>query len=63
MVKDNRQLLQRARRVGGHHYPVGAAPVTTRDRARHYGAQWPRFARSKRRYDPAGILTPGPGIF
>lgn len=63
MVKDNRRLLQRARRVGGYDYPVGATPVTRRDWEQHFGAQWPRFARAKRHYDPAGILTPGPGIF
>jgi cytokinin dehydrogenase len=63
MVKDNRRLLQRARRLGGQNYPVGAVPLTRRDWEQHFGAQWPRFARAKRRYDPAGILTPGHGIF
>jgi cytokinin dehydrogenase len=63
MVRDNRRLLQRARRVGGQDYPVGATPVTRGGWEQHFGAQWPRFARAKRRYDPAGILTPGHGIF
>jgi cytokinin dehydrogenase len=63
MIEDNRRLLQRARRVGGHNYPVGAAPVTSREWQHHFGEEWPRFVRAKRRYDPDAILTPGQGIF
>jgi hypothetical protein len=59
MVTDNHRLLQRVRRIGGHDYPVGATPATRRDWQQHFGAQWPRFARARRRYDPAEILTPG----
>ena len=29
----------------------------------HYFEQWPEFKRWKHRFDPDGILTPGPGIF
>jgi len=63
MIADNRRLLARARRVGGTLYPVGATPVSRRDWERHFGPVWPRLVRAKRRYDPAGILTPGQGIF
>jgi len=63
MVSDNRVLLARARRVGGIDYPVGAAPASQREWARHYGRAWPAFLRAKRRYDPQRILAPGQGIF
>ena len=63
MVRDNRTLLGRARRVGGLDYPVGATPVSRNEWARHYGRAWPAFVRAKRRYDPARILSPGQGIF
>jgi cytokinin dehydrogenase len=43
--------------------PVGAIPVTQPDWVQHFGASWPELARAKRRYDPAGILTPGQRIF
>ena len=63
MVRANRVALQRARRVGGVAYPVGATPVSRSEWARHYGRAWPGFVRAKRRYDPARILSPGQGIF
>jgi cytokinin dehydrogenase len=63
MVMDNRRLFEEARRVGGLAYPVGATPLRPSDWQRHFGDAWPSFALAKRRYDPAGILTPGQGIF
>ena len=41
--------------------PESLAPI--RDWIAHYGRAFPRFSNLKRRYDPQGILTPGPGIF
>lgn len=63
MLSANRVLLQRARRIGGLAYPVGATPVSRQEWARHYGRAWPGFLRAKRRYDPERILSPGQGIF
>jgi FAD/FMN-containing dehydrogenase len=63
MVEANRVLYQRVQAAGGTQYPVGTIPTTQADWREHYGAQWPLFAAAKRRYDPAGILAPGQGIF
>jgi len=59
----NRRLFDKARDTGGTRYPIGALDFTTADWHTHYGDHWEAFARSKQRYDPAGILTPGPGVF
>jgi FAD/FMN-containing dehydrogenase len=63
MVDDNRRLLVQARRIGGYLYPVGAVPVTGREWEQHYGDAWGELVGAKRRYDPAGILAPGQGVF
>jgi FAD/FMN-containing dehydrogenase len=63
-LADNRALYDRAVAVGGKRYPWDAIPDFTReDWARHFGDAWPSFRHAKRRYAPAGILGPGPGIF
>jgi FAD/FMN-containing dehydrogenase len=63
-LADNRGLYDRAVEVGAKRYPWDAIPNFTRqDWARHFGDAWPLLRGSKRRYDPAGILGPGPGIF
>ena len=63
MVQANRALYERVRAVGGTQYPVGTIPMTHEDWVRHYGPEWVTFAAAKRRYDPAGILAPGQGVF
>jgi cytokinin dehydrogenase len=63
MIRRNRVLFEKARRVGATRYPIGVVPFDHGDWVRQYGPQWLRFASAKRRYDPSGILTPGPGIF
>jgi cytokinin dehydrogenase len=63
MLDRNRRLFESARRVGGTRYPIGSLRFSRLDWLNHYGEQWARLARAKRRYDPAEILTPGPGIF
>jgi cytokinin dehydrogenase len=63
LIAANRRLYERVREIGGYLYPVGAVPVTPRDWARHFGDSWPALVRAKRRYDPAGILTPGQDVF
>jgi cytokinin dehydrogenase len=59
----NRQFYDYARSSGGNLYPIGAIPLTPEDWRRHYGPAWENFDSAKRRFDPDGILAPGPGIF
>jgi cytokinin dehydrogenase len=59
----NRELYDRARAVGGTHYPVGAIPLTPADWRAHYGPRYPEVAQAKARFDPKHVLTPGQGIF
>jgi FAD/FMN-containing dehydrogenase len=63
LLADNRRLYDRARAVGGTHYPVGAIDLTPADWQAHYGSRYPRFLAAKRRYDPNNVLTPGQRIF
>ncbi|TCK34579.1 FAD/FMN-containing dehydrogenase [Paraburkholderia sp. BL8N3] len=62
-VAGNRRFYEDAVSLGGGFYPVSAVPLTQEDWQRHFGAAYEPLARAKSRYDPAGILTPGPGIF
>ena len=59
----NRIFFERARELGGKHYPIGAIPLEAEDWRKHYAPFWEQFAAAKRRFDPDGILAPGPGIF
>ncbi|QFQ95679.1 FAD-binding protein [Streptomyces phaeolivaceus] len=63
MMDRNYRYYQDAAAVGGVRYPHGACPFTAADWQAHYGSLWPQFRSWKNRYDPKGILTPGPGIF
>lgn len=63
MVEANRALYQRVQAVGGTQYPVGTIPTAHADWCRHFGPWWQRLSAAKRRYDPAGILAPGQGVF
>lgn len=63
MLARNRRLFDKAARQGGTRYPIGALEFTRDDWRRHYGPRWFELVRLKHRYDPAGILTPGPTIF
>ncbi|MGD0677707.1 MAG: FAD-binding protein [Polyangiaceae bacterium] len=58
-----RQRFLQARSVGGTLYPIGSTPMTKSDWAIQYGGVYPLLALAKRLYDPADIMTPGPGIF
>ena len=63
-LADNRRLYDRAVELGAKRYPWDAIPnFTPRDWRRHFGDAWPLLRHAKRRYDPAGVLGPGPGIF
>jgi cytokinin dehydrogenase len=63
MLARNRRLFDRARALGGTCYPIGSLQFSPDDWVAQYGDSWPRFTAIKQRYDPANILTPGPGIF
>lgn len=63
LLQVNRTLYDRARAVGGTHYPVGAIPLTPADWKAHYGPRYPQFAAAKAGYDPKHVLAPGQGIF
>lgn len=62
-LQRNRQLYERARDIGGKRYCIGSLDLTQTDWRDHFGPAWTDFEDAKRRYDPAGILTPGQGIF
>ncbi|HEY3493461.1 MAG TPA: FAD-binding protein [Polyangiaceae bacterium] len=63
MLARNRTLFEKARAVGGTRYPIGSLEFSRDDWRRQYGRVADDLARWKRRFDPRGILTPGPGIF
>lgn len=63
MMARNRTLYEQGRRAGGTRYPIGAVEFSRADWVRHYGRAWSDFKRWKQRFDPDGILAPGPGIF
>jgi hypothetical protein len=57
-------LLEAGMAAGGRVYPPHAPVPSPAQWREHYGPEtWARFAAAKRRFDPAGLLTPGPGIF
>ncbi|HEV3193676.1 MAG TPA: hypothetical protein VGY54_24390, partial [Polyangiaceae bacterium] len=59
----NRRLFEKARAVGGTRYPIGSISFNREDWEIQYGEEWRELLRLKERFDPDGILTPGPGIF
>lgn len=64
MLAANRTLVAIAMESGGKIYPPFAPILSPAQWAEHYGdATWRRFIAAKRRFDPAGALTPGAGIF
>jgi FAD/FMN-containing dehydrogenase len=63
MVERNTRLFEKARAVGGTRYPIGVLEFSRLDWLRHYGRVADDLFRWKQRFDPRGILTPGPGIF
>jgi len=63
MLARNRRIVDRAVAAGGTRYPIGSVAFGPEDWRTHYGDRWPHLVALKRRYDPAGILTPGPAVF
>jgi hypothetical protein len=62
-LRSNRSLFEYNRRLGGTYYPFGALELSEQDWRFHFGDQWTWFSKMKQRFDPDGILTPGPQIF
>jgi FAD/FMN-containing dehydrogenase len=60
-----RALFDGSRALGGTLYPIGSIPLTMSkaDWVREYGVVYPALKIAKDLFDPARILTPGPGIF
>jgi cytokinin dehydrogenase len=57
-------LYAQAVTVGGVRYIIGAIPdFSPRDWWRHFGDTWDFLSRSKQRFDPDHVLTPGQGVF
>lgn len=65
VLEANFGLWERVRAKGGTRYAgYGAVRFTPADWANHYGpATWARLTAAKRTFDPANVLTPGPGMF
>lgn len=63
MLSRNRDLFERARAAGGTRYPIESVDFGPDDWRAHYGERWPLLVELKRRFDPDGIMTPGPGVF
>jgi FAD/FMN-containing dehydrogenase len=63
MLERNRVLFDAAADVGGYRYPIGSLEFSKQDWRRHYGDQYAAFRSAKQKFDPKGILTPGPQIF
>lgn len=63
LLAANRRAYEAVRDAGGTQYPVGSVPFDRTDWRDHFGRTWSRLAEARDRYDPAGVLTPGQGIF
>jgi cytokinin dehydrogenase len=63
-LESNRSLLRLMGEVGGKRYAPYGMVMTREEWREHFGdSQWRRLAAAKKRYDPRGLLSPGPGIF
>ena len=51
------------RRVAMLEPRIAALALGPREWERHFGAAWERVVAAKQRYDPDGLLTPGPAVF
>jgi FAD/FMN-containing dehydrogenase len=63
MLHRNDRLWNKARAVGGVRYPIGALQWGPEAWRAHYGDVYDEVVSARHRYDPDGILTPGPKIF
>jgi cytokinin dehydrogenase len=61
LLSFGRELYENGQARGGRLYPIGLLPRSS-EWPHVFGDAWDTFVRRKRRFDPDGILTPGPGI-
>ncbi|WP_168200807.1 FAD-binding protein [Allokutzneria sp. NRRL B-24872] len=62
MLARNKAWMEKVRALGGKAYPIGGQQYGPEEWREHYGDTWEDVVRAKKLYDPARILTPGPGI-
>jgi len=62
-LTSNAALHRAVTAVGGRVYAVGSIALSPADWRHQLGARWAAFEAAKRRYDPAGIMTPGVTVF
>jgi hypothetical protein len=62
-VDQNRGFYNDGYSKGGRIYPISAVPLSEDDWKGHFEPYTEKLQQTKSRYDPDGILTPGPGIF
>ncbi|SDM34352.1 FAD-binding protein [Allokutzneria albata] len=62
MLERNKVWMDKVRSLGGKTYPIGGQRYGPDEWREHYGDTWDDVVRAKKLYDPARILTPGPGI-
>lgn len=63
-LESNRSIANVVADVGGKRYAPYGMVMTPSEWRAHFGEiAWQRLLAAKKRYDPRGILTPGPGIF
>jgi len=63
LLSKNRAIYEALRDLGGKRYAASCVPFSPADWQDHFGDAWPTFAELKQRFDPRGILTPGPNMF
>lgn len=63
LLAANRAAYELVRDAGGKQYPVGSIPFDRSDWRDQFGPAFPALAAARHRYDPAGLLAPGQGIF
>jgi cytokinin dehydrogenase len=63
-LESNHSIAKVVADAGGKRYAPYAMVMTPAEWRAHFGEiVWQRLSAAKKRYDPRGILTPGPGIF
>lgn len=65
LMAETRKLFEKMRAVGGKCYIAhSSVPFPPTGWENHFGPEaWRRLTEAKRRFDPKGVLTPGPRIF
>lgn len=62
LLETNARLWRECIELGGTMYPIGAVPLSPDDWRRQYGPAWERLMAARRRFNPSGLLGPGPRL-